>query len=179
MFSLETIRSSIDQAYTWLDEFAKAHPYQVFFHLAFCTFLAFYLFSYEHPKKLQEAMASNSNPAAAQSVANSGAKGPTAPLPKPKDDPIPYDGSDPSLPVYVAIKGKVFDVSSNREAYAPGAGYNIFAGRDGSKALGKSSLKAEDAIADYSDLDSKELKVLDDWVLFFEKRYPIVGRVVN
>lgn len=41
----------------------------------------------------------------------------------PKDDPIPvddlkqYDGTDESKPVYVAVKGTVFDVSPKREMY--------------------------------------------------------------
>lgn len=117
----------------------------------------------------------------------------------PKDDPISveelkqYDGTDESKPVYVAVKGTVFDVSPKREMYgmsaplllpclhrtsfssdrvlllpshrtAPGKGYHIFAGKDGSRGLGMSSLKPEDAVADYSTLDDKQLKVLDDWV---------------
>ncbi|KAF9570288.1 hypothetical protein EC968_002007 [Mortierella alpina] len=86
-----------------------------------------------------------------------------------------HDGTDPSAAIYVAIKGKVFDVSSKKEMYGPGAGYHCFAGKDASKALGKSSLKPEDCIADYSGLDEKEMKTLDDWVVFFEKRYPVVG----
>lgn len=49
-----------------------------------------------------------------------------------------FDGQDPSKPIYVAIKGKVFDVSAKREMYGPGAGYNIFAGKDASKGLGES-----------------------------------------
>ncbi|GJJ72693.1 membrane-associated progesterone receptor component [Entomortierella parvispora] len=86
-----------------------------------------------------------------------------------------HDGTDPSLPIYVAIKGRVFDVSGKKEMYGPGAGYHVFAGKDASKALGKSSLKPEDCVADCSSLDEKEQKVLDDWVIFFEKRYPVVG----
>lgn len=46
----------------------------------------------------------------------------------------------------------------------PGKGYHIFAGKDGSRGLGMSSLKPEDAVPDYSTLDDKQLKVLDDWV---------------
>jgi hypothetical protein len=46
----------------------------------------------------------------------------------------------------------------------PGKGYHIFAGKDASKGLGMSSLKPEDAVSDYSSLDDKQLKVLDDWV---------------
>ncbi|CAO1633139.1 unnamed protein product [Parajaminaea phylloscopi] len=107
----------------------------------------------------------------------------TAPTHPPKDDPITpeelaqYDGSDPEKPVYVAIKGLVFDVSAKREMYAPGKGYHIFAGKDGSKGLGSSSLKPEDAVADWSSLDDKQKKVLDDWVAYYTKRYNIVGKV--
>ena len=58
----------------------------------------------------------------------------------PKDTPITvselakHDGSDASLPIYVAIKGDIFDVSANKDAYGPGAGYNVFTGKDASKA---------------------------------------------
>lgn len=44
-----------------------------------------------------------------------------------------HDGSDPSLPIYVGIKGDVFDVSKNTSSYGKGAGYNVFAGKDASK----------------------------------------------
>jgi membrane-associated progesterone receptor component len=52
---------------------------------------------------------------------------------------------------------------------APGKGYNIFAGRDASKALAKSSMKPEDLSADYSELADSELKVLDDWLAYYTK----------
>ncbi|KAF8196469.1 cytochrome b5 [Pholiota molesta] len=106
-------------------------------------------------------------------------------LAPPKDDPITteqlkqYDGSDPTKPIYVAIKGTVFDVSSKAEVYGPGKSYSIFAGKDGSRGLGMSSLKPEDAVADYSKLDEKDMKVLDDWHAFFSKRYNIVGKVID
>jgi len=107
------------------------------------------------------------------------------PLAPPKDDPITveelalHDGSDPTKPIWVAIKGTVFDVSPKRETYQPGSGYSVFAGKDASKALGMSSLKPEDCVADYSTLGEKELKVLEDWYAFFSKRYNIVGKVVQ
>ncbi len=47
-----------------------------------------------------------------------------------------YDGSDPSKPIYVAIKGRVYDVTPKKEMYGKGAGYNVFAGKDASKGLG-------------------------------------------
>ncbi|CDS07019.1 hypothetical protein LRAMOSA09542 [Lichtheimia ramosa] len=102
----------------------------------------------------------------------------------PKDTPIKvselakHDGSDPSLPIYVAIKGDIFDVTANKDAYGPGAGYSVFTGKDASKALGKSSLKPEDCIPDISELTEKELQTLDQWHAFFAKKYDIVGKVV-
>ncbi|KAK0491799.1 cytochrome b5, partial [Armillaria luteobubalina] len=104
-------------------------------------------------------------------------------LPPPKDDPYSqeelrqYDGSDPSKPIYVSIKGTIFDVTRKADVYGPGKSYSVFAGKDGSRGLGMSSLKVEDAVPDYSVLDEKDTKVLDDWHAFFLKRYPIVGRV--
>ncbi|KIM69680.1 hypothetical protein SCLCIDRAFT_1208182 [Scleroderma citrinum Foug A] len=104
-------------------------------------------------------------------------------LDPPKHDPITleelkqYDGSDPSKPIYVSIKGDVFDVSRKRDVYGKGCSYNLFAGKDGSRGLGKSSLKPEDAEPDYTTLPENEMKVLDDWHSFFSKRYNVVGRV--
>ncbi|KAG6375527.1 cytochrome b5 [Boletus reticuloceps] len=103
----------------------------------------------------------------------------------PKNDPFTlsqlaeYDGSDASKPIYVSIKGDVFDVTRKRDVYGSGGSYNIFAGKDGSKGLGMSSLKPEDAVPDYSALPENERKVLDDWHSFFMKRYNIVGRVTD
>lgn len=75
-----------------------------------------------------------------------------------QDDPIPvaelakHDGSDSSRPIYVAIKGRVFDVSNKREMYGPGASYNVFAGKDASRGLGESmrQLGSGEVVADAS-----------------------------
>lgn len=40
----------------------------------------------------------------------------------------------------------------------------MFAGKDASRGLGMSSLKPENAVADYSTLTPEQLKVLNDWV---------------
>ena len=64
--------------------------------------------------------------------------------------------------------GTVFDVSRKTDVYGPGKAYNIFAGKDGSRGLGMSSLKTEDAVPDWSVLEEKDKKTLDDWYTFFE-----------
>lgn len=83
--------------------------------------------------------------------------------------------------MYIAIKSTVFDVSANTKAYGEGKGYHVFVGRDASRALGKSSLQPEDTDVkvswDYSTLDAKQQKVLEDWYTFFSKRYNVVGTV--
>ncbi|KAG0257021.1 hypothetical protein BG011_004206 [Mortierella polycephala] len=108
---------------------------------------------------------------------------PSTPLPPPNttrifmsDELAEHDGTQEDKGIYVAIKGIVFDVSTKKEMYGPKGGYHCFAGKDASKALGMSSLNVEDCVADYSGLNEKEKKTLDDWFSFFEKRYPIVGK---
>lgn len=93
-----------------------------------------------------------------------------------KEELAQYDGVH-NEKIYVAIKGTVFDVSRNTESYGPQAGYHVFVGKDASRALAKSSLKPEDAVSDYSDLPENELKVLEDWYLFFSQRYNVVGTI--
>ncbi|CAO3568469.1 unnamed protein product [Mortierella alpina] len=109
---------------------------------------------------------------------------PSTPLPPPNWSRIftseelkEHDGTEENSTIYVAIKGTVFDVTAKKAMYGPGGGYHCFAGKDASKALGMSSLKVEDCVADYSGLTEKELKTMEDWYTFFEKRYAIVGKM--
>lgn len=53
----------------------------------------------------------------------------------------------------------------------------VFAGKDASRALAQSSLKPEDCRPDWYDLSDEYKKVLDDWFIFFSKRYNIKGKV--
>lgn len=46
-----------------------------------------------------------------------------------------YDGSDPSLPIYLAMDGYVYDVTPGKEYYQPGGPYHSLAGRDSSYEL--------------------------------------------
>ncbi len=46
-----------------------------------------------------------------------------------------YDGSNPDLPLYLAINGTVYDVSKGRRFYGPGGSYQYFGGHDGTRAF--------------------------------------------
>ncbi|KAI0102782.1 cytochrome b5-like heme/steroid binding domain-containing protein [Nemania sp. FL0031] len=95
----------------------------------------------------------------------------------PKDDPITLeelakaDGTEGQK-----AYGKVYDVTGNK-MYQTGGNYNVFAGKDASRALAKSSTKPEDVQAEWKDLDEEKIGVLNDWITFFSKRYNIVGVV--
>lgn len=91
-----------------------------------------------------------------------------------------YDGSDPNKPLYIAIDGDVYDVSSNRLTYGPGGSYNIFAGRDAARAYATGCFQTH-LTHDIRDLDEKELQGLMHWKKFFKehKTYLKVGTVIH
>lgn len=55
----------------------------------------------------------------------------------------------------------------------------MFAGKDASRALGKTSTKPEDVSPEWKDLSEKEKGVLNDWIKFFSSRYNVVGVVAG
>ncbi|RHY83928.1 hypothetical protein DYB26_008883, partial [Aphanomyces astaci] len=85
-------------------------------------------------------------------------------------------------PIYIAIKGVVYDVSRKRDFYGPGEGYHLFAGREAARALAKMSFEPADLEnTDISDLNFMEKEILKDWIDKFTdyNSYPIVGRVLQ
>jgi membrane-associated progesterone receptor component len=90
-----------------------------------------------------------------------------------------FDGKG-TQPIYIALKGDVFDVSSAKEFYGEGSGYNCFAGREATRAMAKLSFEEEDlSNSSVEDLGPFERGNLDDWYSKFKdyKCYPIIGRI--
>ena len=85
-----------------------------------------------------------------------------------------YDGTDPSKPILISIKGIVYDVSSGAKFYGKNGGYSNFAGREAQRNLAKMDINTLDTHID--DLDENELAVLDGWIEKFQK-YPKVGKL--
>ncbi|OWM78855.1 membrane steroid-binding protein 2-like [Punica granatum] len=89
-----------------------------------------------------------------------------------------YDGSDPTKPLLMAIKGQIYDVSRGRMFYGPGGPYAMFAGRDASRALALMSFDPKDLTGNIEGLSESELEVLQDWEYKFMEKYVKVGQLI-
>merc|ERR1712187_531934 len=87
-----------------------------------------------------------------------------------------FDGRD--LPMYLALCGKVVDVTSS-DNFNPDAGYGkLWAGRETTYAMAKVSLKPEDTgRLDFKleELNEEEHRALAVWYKHFITKYPVVG----
>ncbi|KAH8984598.1 cytochrome b5-like heme/steroid binding domain-containing protein [Lactarius akahatsu] len=89
-----------------------------------------------------------------------------------------FDGTIEGIPIYLAIDGDVFDVSSNRRVYGPGGSYALMAGVDAARAFGTGCFK-DHRTHDLRGLSESELQGVAHWKKFFSehKSYAKVGRV--
>ncbi|KAL7987349.1 hypothetical protein Chor_006268 [Crotalus horridus] len=90
-----------------------------------------------------------------------------------------YDGHKEDEPIYIAVKGVVFDVTSGK-----GAPYNVLAGKDSTRSVAKMSLDPADLTYDTTGLTEEQLQSLDEtFSNVYKAKYPIVGytarRILN
>lgn len=90
-----------------------------------------------------------------------------------------YDGSDPTKPLLIGIRGYVYDVTRGRDFYGPGGPYGMFAGKDCTRALAKVSFDEELFTGNTEGLDPDELDKLEEWVEMFEGKYRRLGKLLN
>lgn len=98
---------------------------------------------------------------------------------------LPLNGEG-NNPVYLAVRGKVFDVTSGRNFYGPGGPYANFAGRDASRGLAFGSFDEDMLTEDLDgpldtlkDLTSDQIEALEGWESRFNEKYEIIGRLVS
>ncbi|KAJ1915504.1 Dihydrodipicolinate synthase [Mycoemilia scoparia] len=95
-------------------------------------------------------------------------------------------------PIYIAVSGTVYDVTSGAKFYGPGkylwysyGPYGIFSGRDASRGLAKGELDKSlltdinAPIDKLDDLSVSEIDTLESWMTFFEGKYPVVGKLID
>jgi membrane-associated progesterone receptor component len=112
-------------------------------------------------------------------------EGPRAPLPEAEErdyslsELAAYDGSDPTRPLLIGIRGHVYDVTRGRDFYGPGGPYGMFAGKDCTRALAKVSFDEEHFTGGIEGLELDELDKLEEWIEMFEGKYRRVGRLLG
>lgn len=97
---------------------------------------------------------------------------------------LPYNGEN-DMPVYLAVRGRVFDVTRGRNFYGPGGPYANFAGRDASRGLACGSFDEDMLTKDLDGpldtlegLGKDELEALQGWEDRFSEKYLVVGKLV-
>ncbi|GAB1744562.1 hypothetical protein NU219Hw_g1965t1 [Hortaea werneckii] len=97
---------------------------------------------------------------------------------------LPYNGTG-NMPVYLAVRGRIFDVTPGKNFYGPGGPYQNFAGRDASRGLACGSFDAEMLTEDLEgpldkleDLGGEEMEALRGWEERFTEKYLVVGKLV-
>lgn len=88
---------------------------------------------------------------------------------------VKFDGKT-SDKVYLAFLGKVYDVSMNKQHYGRGGDYNVFAGRDASRAFVTGNF-THDLTDKLDDLEDNLLGQINTWISFYRTSYPNLGRV--
>lgn len=96
----------------------------------------------------------------------------------------PYNGEN-NMPVYLSVRGRVYDVTSGRNFYGPGGPYENFAGRDASRGLACGSFDEDMLTKDLNgpldelkDLGESEQQALTEWDERFSEKYLVVGKLV-
>lgn len=84
-------------------------------------------------------------------------------------------------PLYLAILGDVFDVSTGAQHYARGKSYAHFAGTDASRAFATGDYSKAGLTDDVSGMELEALQSIGDWHKFFmtHETYVRVGRVIG
>lgn len=92
-----------------------------------------------------------------------------------------YNGTEASLPIYIAINGSVYDVSSAPDIYGPKGPYRFFSGRDAARAFITGCFQnPEEFTYDLRELDPEEAAHdLKSWQDYFgeSNKYWYVGTV--
>lgn len=76
--------------------------------------------------------------------------------------------------ILLALNGTVYNVTTGKEFYGPGAPYSVFAGKDATFGLATMTLTCDATVP----LNSEQLYAVEAWQDKFDEKYPVVGRLV-
>lgn len=90
---------------------------------------------------------------------------------------LPY--SDERAPLYLAIHGRIYDVTAGMPFYGPGRSYHKLVGKDATRAFCTGCLEPDCLISITRGLTPKQLKEADRWIELYEHhdKYKLVGAI--
>ncbi len=89
-----------------------------------------------------------------------------------------FDGTNPSKPIYLAVRGVIFDVSTGSEFYGQDGPYP-FGGKECARALAKYSTDLKNCNDDLEGCSLFEMDGLRSWEARFHEKYRVIGRTVK
>jgi predicted heme/steroid binding protein len=100
------------------------------------------------------------------------------------DELAEYDGrllpdSSERAPLFLAIRGRIYDVSAGVAFYGPGRSYHKLVGKDATRAFCTGCLEPDCLISSTMGLAPSQLKEADRWIELYEHhdKYKLVGAV--
>lgn len=93
-----------------------------------------------------------------------------------KDELSKFDGNSGETDVLLGFLGFVYNVTLNEQHYGPGAEYNVFAGKDATRAFVTGNF-THDLTDDISDIDESMYQHIESWASFYSSSYQEVGRI--
>ena len=93
-----------------------------------------------------------------------------------KEELSKFDGSSGSEEVLLGFLGLVYNVSMNAQHYGAGAEYNVFAGKDATRAFLTGNF-THDLTDDLTDIDESLYQQIESWSSFYSSSYQQVGRI--
>lgn len=152
-------------------------PYTIIFILS-NALLAYWIFSYRAPPGPQRSPRAGSSMTNPCEDAKSNLKYRDYTL----EELLPFNGAEREQ-ILLALDQRVYDVTCAKHHYGRGGSYGALAGRDASRSLAthriiKIKEEAVQAWDDLNDLSEEERKSLNEWVAFFDQKYPRVGTLM-
>lgn len=100
------------------------------------------------------------------------------------EDELRAANGEEGRPLYIAMNDPysdnitVFDVHAGADFYGPGGPYHVFAGKNASHGLAKSSTDPAQTTGDLSNLTASEKDTHVQWYEKYSVKYPVVGKLV-
>jgi len=86
-----------------------------------------------------------------------------------------YDGSDPSLPLYLSIRKRIYDMSSGSAYYGIGGPLNHMLGKEVTRALATGCFESTGLTSDIRGLEADQLTPINIWQDYIKKHYKVAG----